>query len=155
MTGPTSSPEEEDLLARLADIARVIDPVPELTYELGRGVFGRRHLDDELATLVADSLTAAGTVRAGAAEIRLVSFQCAGITIDIQVVGDGGRRSLLGLVDGVAAGEVTEVVLEAADGALVTSVVDADARFAFATVPDALVRFRLGGRRITTAWVRL
>ncbi len=52
---PDIDQANQALFARLARIADEIDPVPELSYELGRVAFELRRLDSELAELVRDS----------------------------------------------------------------------------------------------------
>ncbi|MFN2496245.1 MAG: hypothetical protein ABR608_10115, partial [Pseudonocardiaceae bacterium] len=47
--------ENQELFARLSQIADEIDPVPQLSYELGYAAFDFRRLDAELVELAADS----------------------------------------------------------------------------------------------------
>jgi hypothetical protein len=110
----------QELLARLARIADEIDPVPGLVYELGRAAFELRSIDSKLAELVRDSAvdTAFSAGVRGELPVRLLAFEAADLDIDLQVVRQAGRRSLLGQV----VGAVARVQVETAEGVVPVAV---------------------------------
>jgi hypothetical protein len=77
-----------------------LDPVPPELIQAATDAFAFRDLDAELAELVFDSLLDAdpATLVRGSAAHRLVSFQAAGLTIDIEVAGEGSQRQLMGQI---------------------------------------------------------
>jgi hypothetical protein len=158
MNDSTRFNDYEAMLARLRLIAQEVDPVPKHFYDLGHEVFGLQRIDDELAELVADSRVDAQAARSTVtAAIRLLSFQCPVMTIEIQVTREGSVTSVLGQLmrdvpqDGRAS-------LENTAGALSSVPVEADDRFEFSGVPATMVRFRIetpGSAAVTTTWVEL
>lgn len=144
----------QELLARLARIADDIDPVPELTYELGRAAFELRRLDSELAELVHDSAVEMESMAGVRGELsaRLLSFEAAEICIDLEVAPQGGRRSLLGQVGGV----VAQVRVESAD-AVIPVEVDPFGRFQVTDLPAGRMRLRMdaAGATYVTSWVTI
>jgi hypothetical protein len=158
MNDSTRFSDDEAMLARLRSIAQEVDPVPEHFYELGHEVFSLQRIDDELAELVADSRVDAQAVRATVtAAIRMLSFHCRVMTIEIQVTREGGVTSVLGQLmrdvpqDGRAD-------LESTGGALSSAPIEAGDRFEFSEVPATMVRFRIetpGSAAVTTTWVEL
>lgn len=142
------------LLARLAHIADEIDPVPELVYEFGRAAFDLRRLDSELAELVRDSAAETESLAGvrGELTVRLLSFEAADVCIDLQVVPQAGRRSLLGQVAGV----VVQVRVESAD-AVIPVAVDSHGRFQVADLPAGRLRLQVdaGGSVYVTSWVTI
>lgn len=142
------------LLARLAHIADEIDPVPELVYEFGRAAFDLRRLDSELAELVRDSAAETEPLAGvrGELNVRLLSFEAADVCIDLQVVPQAGRRSLLGQVAGV----VVQVRVESAD-AVIPVAVDPHGRFQVEDLPAGRLRLQVdvGGSVYVTSWVTI
>lgn len=145
---------DQALFAQLARIADDIDPVPELAYELGRAVFDLRHLDSELAELVRDSAAETESMAGvrGELNVRLLSFEAADICIDLQVVPQTERRSLLGQVAGV----VAQVRVESTEGVVPVSV-DPHGRFQLADLPAGRLRLQVdaAGTTYVTSWVTI
>jgi hypothetical protein len=153
-------PADAALVGRLAEIARTLDPPPSNLVEIGQGLFSLYRMDDELAALVADSMAAGAAVRASTADVRLLSFESTGLTVEVQISRTGARISALGQVihtDAPASGD-TVVHLETQSGAEASTAIDADDRFEFADIPAGLVRFRIVGAGqlgIVTAWTQV
>ncbi|MGH3941888.1 MAG: hypothetical protein ACRDTG_25345 [Pseudonocardiaceae bacterium] len=143
-----------ELFTRLARIADKIDPVPELVYEFGRAAFELRRLDAELAELVRDSATETESMVGvrGELNVRLLSFEAADICIDLQVVPQAERRSLLGQVTGV----VARVRVESAE-AVVPVAVDPHGRFQVEDLPAGCTRLQVDvdGTTYVTSWVTI
>ncbi len=157
MSDPTRFTDEV-LLARLGAIAQEVDPPPELAYAVGREVFRLYRIDDELADLVADSRLEAAAVRATVADIRLLSFHCAGISIEVQISREGTTNAVLGQLVREVPADGGRAYLETPAGPVSSAPIDSDDRFEFRDVPASLVRFRIEGTvgpDITTAWVEL
>lgn len=145
---------DQELLARLARIVDELDPVPELAYELGRTAFELRRLDSELAELVRDSAVETESLAGvrGELNVRLLSFEAAEVSIDLQVVPQAQRRSLLGQVAGV----VAQVRVESAEGVLPVTV-DPYGRFQLEDLPAGRLRLQVdaGGSSYLTSWVTI
>ncbi len=142
----------QELFARLAQIAEEIDPAPRLAYELGHAAFELRRLDSELAELICDSATDTESLAGvrGELGVRLLSFEAADLDIDLQVVPQAGRRSVLGQV----VGTVTDVRMETAEG-IVRAAVDPHGRFQVDDVAAGRMRLHVavGGAVYITSWV--
>ena len=81
--------EEEQLLAELRQLGRMLDPVPAQVIFAARGSLAWRRVDAELAELSFDSLVdgdleLAG-VRSGDDSVRLVSFDGPDLTVEVEV----------------------------------------------------------------------
>jgi hypothetical protein len=158
MNGPSRPVDDDRLLARLGAIADEIDPPPPLVYELGHEAFQLYRIDEELAELVADSRLDSNAVRASVADIRLLSFESAGMTIEVQISRDRTTRSVLGQLMRPDSEGGGQVYLETPGGTVGSAEIDADDRFEFFDAPESLVRFRIETAAlatVTTAWVEL
>lgn len=149
---PGTDQANQELFAGLSRIADQIDPVPELTYELGRAAFEFRRIDAELVELVLDSAVdrkSLAEVR-GELNVRLLAFEAADLEVDLQVVRQAGRRSMLGQV----VGAVAQVRVETAEGVL-TAAVDPHGRFQVDDMPAGRIRLQVdaGGAAYVTSWV--
>lgn len=149
---PGTDQANQELFARLSRIADQIDPVPEFTYELGRAAFEFRRIDAELVELVLDSAVdrkSLAEVR-GELNVRLLAFEAADLEVDLQVVPQAGRRSILGQV----VGAVAQVRVETAEGVL-TATVDPHGRFQVDDLPAGRIRLQVdaGGAAYVTSWV--
>jgi hypothetical protein len=145
----------EDLEARMRAVTGEADPPPELVLEAGRAAFAMRTIDTELAELVADSAyDDAGLVtRAVVSDVRMLSFECGDVSVELDVETDPWSRSLR--VQGIAVGAVGDVVV-VRTGSRTPVPLDADGRFDAGDVEPGPLRLELAtadGRRVTTSWV--
>lgn len=159
MNDPWLSAEDEQLLAELGAIARQVDPPPAMLYEMGHQVYQLYRVDDELAELVADSWLDSPAVRAVASDIRLLSFEGPGASIEIEIAREGATLSILGqLTRSVFEPVRGRAFLEFRSGQTVSTGIDGDGRFEFTTLPTPLARFRIetpGAPTVITAWTNL
>jgi hypothetical protein len=150
--------DDERLISRLAALARQADPPPPDLYELGRATFQLYRIDDELAELVADSWLDSHAVRAGTSEVRLLSFEGPGASLEIQLTGGGATRSVLGQLVGPPGSGPGRAFLHQPDGSPAqASAVDEYGRFEFPEAPAGLFRIRVepaGSPAISTGWLR-
>lgn len=94
-------PGDTDLEAELRRVVAQIDPVPPALLAAAMGAFAWRTIDADLAELVFDSVVdhdEAALVR-GAQQGRMLSFRASGLSIDVEVTGTGGARSLVGQLE--------------------------------------------------------
>ena len=149
---PDTEQANQELFARLARIADEIDPVPRLAYEFGHAAFELRRLDSELAELICDSAADTESLAGvrGELSVRLLSFEAADLDIDLQVVPQAGRRSVLGQV----VGTVTDVRMETAEG-IVPAAVDPHGRFQVDDIVAGRMRLHVvaDGAVYITSWV--
>ncbi len=144
--------DDDELMSELRRIGAEVDPVPEFVTDNARAALSTRRIDDELAELLLDSAVESGQVRGDQERLRLLSFQLAEFSLEIQLDYTDEQVSLRGLVAGMAG----EIDLET-DGEHRTMPVDADGEFT-ARLSRGAARFRLrapDGRVITTSWVLL
>lgn len=150
--------DDHRLIARLGAVAREIDAPPPVVYELGRQVYQLHRIDDQLAELVADSLLDSHAVRVATTDIRLLSFESAGASIELQISREGSTTSILGQLTGGAVAVGGRAYLQTPSGAAGYVPIDADGRFEFLDAPHALVRVRvesLDAPSVSTPWVVL
>jgi hypothetical protein len=145
----------EDFESRLRAVTAEADPVPELVLDAGRAAFAMRAIDSELAELVADSAyDDSGLVtRAVVSDVRMLSFECGVVTVELDVETDPSSRSLR--LQGIAVGASGDVVLVRATARQSVPLGD-DGRFDAGTVEAGPLRLELttpDGRRVTTSWV--
>ena len=138
---------DERLLARLRDTAAQYDPVPEHVLAAARAALGTRRLDEELAALVADSALADAGVRAEAPAVRLLTFESAEVSLELQVEYRDDRVAVRGLVTGATGEAVVEVAGER------HAVPIDDGWFAVTGLPRGATRVTVPGT--TTSWVHL
>jgi hypothetical protein len=152
------SVDEQALLARLADIAKVVDPPDASAYQLGHAAYEFFHLEDELAELVADSDMAGSVVRGLDTGVRLLSYETGRLTLELQLSDDGYGRSVLGQVTGQTDPSGGVAHLELSSGAVTTSPVDGEGRFEFGDIAPVLGRIRVELLQlppVTTSWFEL
>lgn len=146
--------ENQALFARLSRIADEIDPVPSLSYELGYAAFGFRRIDSELVELAADSAvdTRAPAEVRGESSVRLLTFEAADLEVELQVLPQGGRRSLLGQVIGA----VAQVQVESAEG-VTRAAIGPHGRFQLDDAPAGRIRLHVtgGSAAFVTSWVAI
>lgn len=152
-------PDDQELLRRLAAIARKADPVPGLVGDLARAAFAFRDLDAELAALVDDSTNELVPVRGSDLVERLLEFSARGLRIELQLSAVAGRRSMLGQVHAIDALPGLVIVAESSSGvSTAPAAVDARGRFSFDALPDGSIRLRChrpGGTSVVTPWFAL
>ncbi len=146
--------EQDGFYRRLAAVVVARDAVPVSVVEAARASFAWRTVDDELAALVydsADQLVLAGVRSAGSA--RQLTFERAGITIEVEV-GGAGRPSIVGQIVPPQPGHMEVRHL---DGSVHVEV-DEMGRFDVSPAPKGLMCLRFTsetGRRLATDWSRL
>ncbi|HEY3748615.1 MAG TPA: hypothetical protein VGL80_05420 [Pseudonocardiaceae bacterium] len=144
---------DDELMAALSRSASLADPVPAAVDESARAALATRRLDEELARLLLDSaLVGADSVRADGSEIRLLSFETDGVTLELQVEQDGT------FVRGLAIGTAGPAVVETPDETRSVRIDDAGS-FTVAGLPGGPTRIRVtaadGGGPVGTGWLRL
>lgn len=145
----------EEFESKLRAVTGEADPVPDLVLDGGRAAFAMRTIDSELAELVADSAyDDSGLVtRAVVSDVRMLSFECGDVTVELDVETDPASRSLR--LHGIAVGAVGELAIVRAAARSVV-VLGPDGRFDAGTVEAGPLRLELetpDGRRVTTSWV--
>lgn len=152
--GPDFS-DDDALLDRLRSVVDEVDPVPREVTEAAFAALATRRLDDELAELVADSeVGSAWLVRNRTDNVRLLSFESAAVSVELQLTASRSGVALRGLVSG-AAGEVT---VETPGGGVRTAALDGGGWFTVHDVAPGLLRLRLqaaGGAQVVTSWVSI
>lgn len=150
--------DDDALMAELRRIAAEVDPVPQSVIEAAHAAIATRHLDHELAELVADSADAESgllfeAVRGpGVAESRLLTFDGGGVQVDVDLAPAGGGLRLIGQFTG----PVTECAVERGDGGALELAVDELGRFVADDVPPGPMRLRYRseiGQMVRTAWL--
>jgi hypothetical protein len=150
--------DDDALMADLRRIAAEVDPVPPGVVDAARAAIATRHLDHELAVLVADSAEAGAgllyeSVRGpGAAESRLLTFEGGGVQVDVDLAPSGRGLRLIGQFTGA----VAECGVERGDGGSVEIDVDELGRFVADDVPAGPIRLRYrpeAGPVVRTAWL--
>jgi hypothetical protein len=154
-----SDPEDAALLDELRQSLAAADPVPPHVLHAARETLTWRTIDAELAELAElayDSLTddkVLAGVR-GVMEQRLLTFNAADVTVELEVDRDGDHRTVLGQVVPPSPGHVD---LTHSDGELIVPV-DEVGRFSIANVPAGPVRLGCtldDGRRALLPWMIL
>ncbi|MGX7826202.1 hypothetical protein ACTG9Q_14025 [Actinokineospora sp. 24-640] len=146
--------DDDRLVDLLRGTAARIDPPPPAVAEAARAALSTRRVDEELAALIADSdLVGAGVVRDGGDEPRLLVFETAGVSLELQVEHVGARVVLRGLVTGARGPVVVET-----PGGRHTAQLDAEGWFTVPGLAAGGLRVRLrgdDGTPVTTSWVRV
>jgi hypothetical protein len=148
------STSEESFEARLRDVTAEADPVPEHVVADAKALFILRDLDAELAELVADSWVDEPAVltRALVADVRMLSFECGDITVELDVDTDpvSGRVH----IHGVAVGALGEVIVVLTGHRLAVPLDDNHFDLELPTGgPLRLELTRPDGGRVTTTWI--
>ena len=105
MSGPDDLHDDDALLGELRRALDQLDPVPADATEAAVAASGLGRLDDELATLVVDSLLDAGPrVRHDGPTARQLSFTTEHLSLEIELAADG--QTLLGAVSPATVVEV-------------------------------------------------
>ena len=145
---------DDELIERLRRIAEEIDAPPELVAETARAAFLTRRLDEELAELLRDSDHATSQlVRGEASGPRVLSFETAAVSLELQIEEAAGRITLSGVVSG-SSGEAT---IETTTAEPRTSQIDESGWFRVEDLPTGALRVHItaaDGRAVTTSWIR-
>jgi hypothetical protein len=153
-----SDRDDDALVAALRRVAAEAEPVPPGVVEAARAAILTRHLDHELAELIADSADADSgllfeAVRGpDAARSRLLSFDGGGVQVDVDLAPAGGGLRMIGQFTG----PVTGCGVERGDGGAVEVQVDELGRFVVDGVPRGPIRLRYrseAGQMVRTAWL--
>ncbi len=96
----------EPLLAELRSVIERADPIPPAVLAAAKACFTWRTIDAELAELVADSDLVGSATRAMAAP-RLLTFEAAGLTVEVEVGETGETRRLVGQLIPVGRASIT------------------------------------------------
>jgi hypothetical protein len=90
-------PDDNEVEERLRKIIERLDPVPDRLLAAALDSYTWRTVDSELAELVLDSVSEdQGALVRGREDVRLLSFEASGLTIDIQVSSGGQGRRIVG-----------------------------------------------------------
>jgi hypothetical protein len=157
MTEHDARPEDERLVERLRAAASRFDPVPPELDAAARAAFTWRTIDAELAALAYDSVLDSDLLVGirGEQGPRMLTFESAGLTAELEVVVSGDHRRLIGQL--VPPGRA-RVGIRHRGGELA---VDADdlGRFAVDGVERGPVSLRIdaeaGAVAVNTDWVNL
>ena len=145
---------DDELMDVLRAAAAEADPVPELVLSQAKAALSTHDLDAELAELAFDSdLAEAGAVRADAEDVRLLSFESARVSVELQVEYADGRVSLRGLITGATGDAVIEVA-----GERHVRPIGAEGWFTAAGLPRGATRVKVtaaDGTTVTTGWASL
>ncbi|MEA2826361.1 MAG: hypothetical protein QOG43_800 [Actinomycetota bacterium] len=147
-------PGDDDLLQELRTIVGRIDPTPPELVAAARSGFIWRTIDAELAQLTSDSVLDADRMAAvrGVAAPELLTFESAGLTVEVETAAGPDGVRLLGQLVPARAGSV-EV---RHGGGSVTVDVDDMGRFTAAGLEPGPVslscRTVVGGLRVDTDW---
>lgn len=149
---------DEMLLEELRRIASVVDPIPEALVSAGRESLTWLRVDAELAELLSDSIVddeRLALVRS-TGSARAVTFEADGFTIELDILGDGAHRTLVGQLVPVGTAEIEVQTTEAAT--MVTA--DTHGRFRAENVPAGRMRLRVTGHPAAagpaeTSWITI
>lgn len=134
----------------LRQAAAVLDPVPPHLLQTALEAFALRDLDARVAELTFDSLTDAVPVRGAADVPRMLTFTAGGVTVDVELTGEGLMGQVLppqpARVE-VLGGPRTAAPLTADDMGRFFSDVRPAGPFA--------LRLAAGGETVVTPWLRV
>lgn len=149
-----AEPDTDPMFATLRDVIHRADPVPAAVVDAARAAYAWRTIDAELAELTADSAMATAGVRSSAAP-RLLTFEGAGIEVEVEVAQTGSTRHLSGQLVPVGPAQVTVRWL----GGSQETTADELGRFAVERIPGGSVSLAIvavgAGRPIVTSWISI
>jgi hypothetical protein len=139
--------DDDALMARLTEIARRVDPVPQAVRSFATSVIALRGVDDELARLVADSADRGRLVGARAATAsRALVYELDGSQLELVIAGEH-------LIGWFADRPGTNVEVVTTSGTQTTRT-DEYGEFRIARLPPGPFRVRVPGpASTTTEWV--
>ena len=145
---------DERIEQELQEAAQLLDPVPPHLVDAAIGAFTWRTIDADLAELVYDSLAEpVAAVRSVAQQPRLLTFQTASLTIELEAEGHGENRRIVGRV--IPAEPVTLEIRHSRG--VVTASIDTHGRFAAGALSAGPIQLRLQADRspVVTDWFNL
>jgi len=149
-----SEPNTDPMFATLRNVIDRADPVPQAVVEAARAAYTWRTIDAELAELAADSAMATTGVRSTSAP-RLLTFEGAGVEVEVEVAQTGSTRHLSGQLVPMGAAQIT---VRWSSGSQETTADDLG-RFAMDHVPAgsvSLAILREGTEQpIVTSWISI
>ncbi len=149
-----SEPTTDPMFATLRDVIDRTDPVPQTVVAAARAAYTWRTIDAELAELTADSAMATAGVRSTSAP-RLLTFEGAGVEVEVEVAQTGSTRHLSGQLVPMGTAQVT---VRWSGGSKETTADDLG-RFAIDHVPAgsvSLAILRTGAeQQIVTSWISI
>ncbi|HEY3924197.1 MAG TPA: hypothetical protein VGL75_06505 [Acidothermaceae bacterium] len=149
-----SEPATDPIFATLSNMIDRADPVPQAVVDAARAAYTWRTIDAELAELTADSLMATSGVRSTSAP-RLLTFEGAGIEVEVEVAHTGSTRHLSGQVVPMGPAQITVRW----SGGTQETTADELGRFAVDRVPAgsvSLAILRTGADQpIVTSWISI
>jgi hypothetical protein len=158
--GESGAAEEEQLLAELRRLGRLLDPVPAEVILAAKGSLAWRRVDAELAPLSFDSSVDREPKPAGARgddTVRFVSFDGPDLSVEVEIAALGGRHRLAGrLAPPQAATIELRTPVARADRDWSATEADGLGRFVLDRVAGgpASLRCRLAsGRAVETGWL--
>jgi hypothetical protein len=159
--------DPDPLMDELRALVAKHDPVPPPVVETAKASLGWRRLDADLAELLTDSSLEEQTYALargrGQVGIRSVSFSNGRVTIDVQIRGDEGERTVRGQITPSTGATVQIQQLDGASHPLETHA-DEFGRFRARVLGVGTIRFRVSLRKsdsgigpdwIETSWIPL
>jgi hypothetical protein len=149
---PAHEPGDEELIARLRQIAATADPVPVALTSAVKGAFALRDLDARVAALVRDSAVDAPVTAVRGGEVRMLSFEVGSAAIECEVTARADGRDVNGQVSGASP---MTVYAHVAGRQPVSADVRAHGFFSVWGLPPGPLRLRCqlaGGATIVTSW---
>jgi hypothetical protein len=152
--------EFDPLMPEVRDVVDKADPIPGLVIAAAKASFTWRTIDSELAELVADSADplSVGFAEAGVrsdAIARLLTFEAAGLVVEVEVAEEGPSRRLVGQLVPMAG---ADVVVRWNTGTAATTA-DRLGRFVVADIPAGLVSLAVrrssDPKPVVTSWVNV
>jgi hypothetical protein len=143
---------DDELMARLSEIASIADPVPEALLSAARAAFALRDLDARVAELIRDSAIDASATAVRGPGPRMLSFESGEMAIECEVTPDAARRDIFGQLVG---GRAPTVDAQVPGQQPVTVPVDADGCFSVRGLPPGPARLRAhlaDGTTLVTSW---
>ncbi|MFF1546802.1 hypothetical protein [Streptomyces sp. NPDC058291] len=141
--------DHDRLEEELREAAAILDPVPAELRRVAIEAYALHDLDARIAELTFDSLVDAIPVRGPVDVPRMLTFHTGGLTVDVEVTGDGLLGQLL---------PPQPAAIEVLRGPRATAVLTADdmGRFACDAPPAGpfALRLRTGGEVVVTEWLR-
>jgi hypothetical protein len=149
-----AEPSTDPMFATLHSVINRADPVPAAVIEAARAAYTWRTIDAELAELTADSTMATAGVRSSSAP-RLLTFEGAGVEVEVEVAQTGSTRHLSGQLVPVGRAQITVRW----SGGTQETIADDLGRFAADGIPAGSVSLAIvrpgADQPIVTSWISI